>query len=119
MEYMREQYGIKENDFLSFDALRHAAQCIGRVLRGKSDYGLMVLADKRYGRSDKRGKLPKWINQAILESNVNLSADMAVQLGRRFFREMAQPYDAVAHIGGTMLTEEAVQAKPSSTSSMF
>jgi DNA excision repair protein ERCC-2 len=37
---------IRENDFLTFDAMRHAAQCVGRVLRGKTDYGLMVFADK-------------------------------------------------------------------------
>ena len=47
MEYLRDQFQIRENDFLTFDAMRHAAQCIGRVLRGKTDYGIMVLADKR------------------------------------------------------------------------
>ena len=26
--------------------MRHAAQCVGRGLRGKTDYGLMVFADK-------------------------------------------------------------------------
>ncbi|PJF18727.1 ATP-dependent helicase domain-containing protein [Paramicrosporidium saccamoebae] len=109
LEYMREQYGIRENDFLTFDALRHAAQCLGRVLRGKNDYGLMVLADKRFARYDKRAKLPKWLTQAILETNVNLSADMAVQLGVRFFREMAQPFDAKAQVGSTMLSEEDIR----------
>jgi DNA excision repair protein ERCC-2 len=109
LEYMREQYGIRENDFLTFDALRHAAQCLGRVLRGKNDYGLMVLADKRFARHDKRAKLPKWLTQAILETNVNLSADMAAQLGVRFFREMAQPFDAKAQIGSTMLSEEDIR----------
>lgn len=46
LEYMRDKYQIRENDFLSFDAIRQAAQCIGRVIRGKTDYGLMILADK-------------------------------------------------------------------------
>jgi DNA excision repair protein ERCC-2 len=46
LEYLRNQYRIRENDFLTFDAMRHAAQCVGRVLRGKTDYGLMVFADK-------------------------------------------------------------------------
>jgi Helicase C-terminal domain len=32
--------------YLTFDAMRHAAQCVGRVLRGKTDYGLMVFADR-------------------------------------------------------------------------
>jgi DNA excision repair protein ERCC-2 len=46
LEYLRDQFQIRENDFLTFDALRHAAQCVGRVIRGKTDYGLMVFADK-------------------------------------------------------------------------
>ncbi|KAI9292133.1 DNA repair helicase [Neoconidiobolus thromboides FSU 785] len=46
LEYLREEHQIKENDYLSFDAMRHAAQCVGRVLRGKTDYGLMVFVDK-------------------------------------------------------------------------
>jgi DNA excision repair protein ERCC-2 len=37
LEFLRENYRIKEQDFLSFDAMRHAAQCLGRVLRGKDD----------------------------------------------------------------------------------
>ena len=37
---------------------RQAAQCVGRVIRSKADYGLMVFADKRYQRHDKRDKLP-------------------------------------------------------------
>lgn len=36
----------RENDFLTFDAMRHTAQCMGRAIRGKMDYGLMIFADK-------------------------------------------------------------------------
>lgn len=50
LEFMRDHFQIKENDFLSFDAMRHAAQCLGRVLRGKDDYGIMVLADRRFAQ---------------------------------------------------------------------
>lgn len=46
LEYLRDQFQIRENDFLTFDAMRHAAQCVGRVIRGKTDYGLMIFADK-------------------------------------------------------------------------
>jgi Rad3-related DNA helicase len=35
---------------LTFDAMRHAAQCVGRALRGKTDYGIMIFADKRFSR---------------------------------------------------------------------
>lgn len=46
LEFLRDSHRIKENDYLTFDAMRHAAQCVGRVLRGKTDWGLMVFADK-------------------------------------------------------------------------
>jgi DNA excision repair protein ERCC-2 len=46
LEFLRDNHRIKENDYLTFDAMRHAAQCVGRVLRGKTDWGLMVFADK-------------------------------------------------------------------------
>ncbi|TVY19934.1 General transcription and DNA repair factor IIH helicase subunit XPD [Lachnellula arida] len=92
LEFLRETYRIRENDFLSFDAMRHAAQCLGRVLRGKDDYGIMVLADRRFLK--KRSQLPKWINQALLDSEINLSTDMAVGSAKKFLRGMAQPFKA-------------------------
>lgn len=42
LDFLRDQFQIRENDFLTFDALRHAAQCVGRAIRGKTDYGIMV-----------------------------------------------------------------------------
>ncbi|ODQ65593.1 DNA repair helicase [Nadsonia fulvescens var. elongata DSM 6958] len=89
LEFLRENYHIRENDFLSFDAMRHAAQCLGRVLRGKDDYGIMVLADRRFVK--KRNQLPKWINQAILDADTNLSTDMAMAAAKKFLRNLAQP----------------------------
>jgi hypothetical protein len=34
----------------------------GRVIRGKTDYGVMIFADQRYERADKRRKMPQWVN---------------------------------------------------------
>lgn len=76
LEYLRDTFQIKEGDFLTFDALvnlfiflciesffcsktamlitddrlkqRQAAQCVGRVIRSKADYGMMIFADKRF-----------------------------------------------------------------------
>ena len=42
LEYLRETFQIKESDFLAFDAVRQSAQCVGRVIRSKADYGMMV-----------------------------------------------------------------------------
>lgn len=39
-------FQIKESDFLAFDAVRQAAQCVGRVIRSKADYGMMVMPYK-------------------------------------------------------------------------
>lgn len=47
LDYMRMHHQIKDNDYLTFDALRQAAQCVGRVIRSKTDYGLVILADSR------------------------------------------------------------------------
>ena len=59
LEYLRDAYRIRENDFLTFDAMRHAAQCVGRVLRGKTDYGLMVFADKVSWAGSSKAELGK------------------------------------------------------------
>jgi DNA excision repair protein ERCC-2 len=89
LEFLRETYRIKETDFLSFDAMRHAAQCLGRVLRGKDDYGIMVLADRRFQR--KRNQLPRWIADAMTDAETGLSTDMAVGMAKKFLRNIAQP----------------------------
>ena len=91
LEYLREAFQIPERDFLSFDAIRQVAQCMGRVIRSKTDYGLMILADSRYVRHDKRDKLPGWISSRIMDSHMNLSTDMLVRVAREFMFNMAQP----------------------------
>ncbi|WVO18009.1 hypothetical protein L204_105707 [Cryptococcus depauperatus] len=93
LEFLRDNHRIRENDYLTFDAMRHAAQCVGRVLRGKTDWGLMVFADKRFARQDKRAKLPKWINSYITEAHSNLSTDVAISLAKKFIRQISQPFD--------------------------
>lgn len=113
--------------------MRHAAQCVGRAIRGKTDYGLMVFADKvglrasgppswshfltgtgggqpgfqpgvhcapppsqRFARADKRGKLPRWIQEHLTDSNLNLTVDEGVQVAKYFLRQMAQPFHQVS-----------------------
>ncbi|XP_046371417.1 general transcription and DNA repair factor IIH helicase subunit XPD-like [Haliotis rufescens] len=111
LEYLRDQYQIRENDFLTFDAMRHAAQCMGRALRGKTDYGIMVLADKRFARADKRGKLPRWIQEHLNDHFCNLSIDEAIQVSKKFLRMMAQPFSREDQLGLSLLTLEQLQAE--------
>ncbi|GAB2232535.1 hypothetical protein Drorol1_Dr00011574 [Drosera rotundifolia] len=110
MEYLRDTFQIKEGDFLTFDALRQAAQCVGRVIRSKADYGMMIFADKRYSRHDKRSKLPGWILSHLRDAHLNLSTDMAVHIAREFLRKMAQPYDKTGSSGRkTLLSQQDIE----------
>lgn len=111
LEYLRDQFQIRENDFLTFDAMRHAAQCVGRALRGKTDYGIMAFADKRFARADKRGKLPRWIQEHLKDELCNLSVDEAIQVSKRFLRRMAQPFTREDQLGLSLLTVEQVQSE--------
>ncbi|CAG7833873.1 unnamed protein product [Allacma fusca] len=109
LEYLRDNFQIKENDFLTFDAMRHAAQCVGRALRGKTDYGIMIFADKRFSRSDKRNKLPKWIQEHLRDSFCNLSVEEAVQVSKKWLKHMAQPFTREDQLGISLLTLEQLQ----------
>ncbi|XP_078097999.1 general transcription and DNA repair factor IIH helicase subunit XPD-like [Mustelus asterias] len=111
LEYLRDQFQIRENDFLTFDAMRHAAQCVGRVIRGKTDYGLMIFADKRFARADKRGKLPRWIQEHITDSNLNLTVDEAVQISKHFLRHMAQPFQQEDQLGLSLLSLDQLESE--------
>ena len=111
MAFLRDAHQVTERDYLNFDALRQAAQCCGRIIRSKRDYGIIVFADHRYGDADKLGKLPEWIKQ-FLPSRLNLSTDRAVGLMKKFLRELAQPPIALApgQASRTLLTLEDVNA---------
>lgn len=50
---------------------------------------------QRYARADKRGKLPRWIQEHISDGSLNLTLDEAVQLSKHFLRQMAQPFRQV------------------------
>eukprot|EP00871_Galdieria_phlegrea_P000980 jgi/Galph1/1883/GphlegSOOS_G581.1 len=90
LRYLRERFQIMENDFLVFDAMRQAAQCAGRVIRNKYDYGIMVFADRRYSRYDKLTKLPRWILQFLHEHQISIDVDTAVTKIKLFLLEMSQ-----------------------------
>ncbi|KAA0151838.1 hypothetical protein FNF29_04244 [Cafeteria roenbergensis] len=110
LAFMRDHYHIREQDFLTFDALRNSAQCVGRVIRSKRDYGVMVFGDMRYARQDKRTKLPLWVQQAMRPAHLALTPELAASVTARFLREMAQPEDAEAAVGTSLLRLEHVKS---------
>ncbi|KAI0562959.1 DNA helicase [Gracilaria domingensis] len=107
LEYMRSMLNIREGDYLSFDAMRQTAQCAGRVIRNKNDYGVVIFADKRYARADKKNKLPKWILELMPDSQVDLDTQAALSVTRMYVREMAQP-PAEGELETALLTEKQV-----------
>ena len=65
--------------------MRAAAQCIGRIIRSKQDYGLMIFADERYAKEEKWSKLPEWILKCFDPSRYNhLATDAAMVAARRY-----------------------------------
>ncbi len=81
-------------DYISFSF----SQCVGRAIRGKTDYGIMCFADsvrvlecnlscihchasvfQRYSRADKRAKLPQWIQQYMSDTKNDLSVEEVCQ----------------------------------------
>ena len=93
LEFLQATFDIREQDYLTFDALRQVAKCFGRVVRSKTDYGVLVFADNRFHRSDKRAKLPGWVTQFLGESQLDLTTDSAVAQIKSFLRQTGQPVD--------------------------
>jgi len=110
MEYLKEHYQIREAEFLNFDAMRQASQCLGRVIRSKQDYGVMIFADQRYARQDKRNKIPDWIRNFMEPGHTMLASDVAVSAARSFLLKMSQPFEEkIGSAGASLLTPEALQ----------
>ncbi|XP_026192298.1 general transcription and DNA repair factor IIH helicase subunit XPD [Cyclospora cayetanensis] len=91
LDFLRERYQIQENEFLTFDAMRQAAQCVGRVIRSKRDFAIMIFADARFSRSDKRNKLPPWITRYLDQAHLALNTETAVSVCRSFLKSISQP----------------------------
>ena len=95
LQWLRAARGIAEVDFLSFDAVRQAAQCASRMLQGKSDYGVVAFVDYRFADPQRHACLPQWIRQYLSSQSQHLSTDGAMSLSRQYLREMAQANTAV------------------------
>ena len=93
LEYIQSHFDIREQDYLTFDAMRQVAKCFGRVVRSKTDYGVLIFADNRFHRSDKRSKLPPWMLQFLPEGQQDLTTDSAVAQIKSFLRQTGQPVD--------------------------
>lgn len=111
LRWMREAENINESEWLLFDACRHASQCLGRAIRGKDDYAMLVMADKRFSRSDRLKKMPSWLTSKIEVSMKDMSIDECVREARNHMKVMGIDDDEVRKmgLGVSLLSEEQVK----------
>lgn len=55
---------------------------------------------------DKRGKLPKWIQEHLKDSMTSLSTEESMQISKKWLRVMAQPFKREDQLGVSLLTVE-------------
>lgn len=70
----------------------------------------MIFADKRFSRQDKRTRLPKWIQEHLNESYLNLSTEESMQIAKRWLRQMAQTFTREDQLGVSLLTLSQLEA---------
>ena len=122
MRFLREHKGIPETEYLQFDCMRVASQCVGRAIRNKADYAVLIFADRRYLQPTKFRKLPLWLrNMMVPHSSSSASSSsssarpsdstsvVAQQQVRSFFRRIAAT--PATGIGETMLTLDQLRAR--------
>ncbi len=68
--YYTQKYG-KDGTFIAYTlpAINKSVQSLGRVIRSKSDYGILVLADERYQLPANKRALPSWIPDKTIHCN--------------------------------------------------
>jgi len=57
--------------------MRQCSQCLGRVMRRKTDYGLMILADSRFKKASRYEKLPKWVKKCLVDHHIDITFETA------------------------------------------
>ena len=61
--------GIGGAEWYNLEAFRALNQAIGRVIRHKTDFGAVLLLDKRFGNEGNASKLPTWLDKSVVEPN--------------------------------------------------
>jgi len=77
----------------------------GQVLLGLLYYDIPI---QRFSRQDKRGKLPKWIQELLDPHRQNLSVEEAIIAAKRWFPLMAQPLTKEDQLGVSLLSKEMI-----------
>ena len=69
---------------------------------------VVILADKRFNKHDKRAKFPPWITSFMKDNtSLDLSTDLAIEQVKVFLKVMGQPIDD-DELKTILLTEEQI-----------
>lgn len=91
-DFLESQYHISKDEYLRFDVIRLASRCLSKILSSKSDYSLVLFADKRYQDESFMVNIPNWLRQNISKNQVDRSVDDAIEQAKAFFLKMSQPF---------------------------
>jgi DNA excision repair protein ERCC-2 len=53
---------------------------------------MMIFADRRYARADKKNQLPLWIESHLEPGADNVSIDQALSIASKFYKDMGQDF---------------------------
>jgi DNA excision repair protein ERCC-2 len=101
IKYLKEKIdkeSVKESDLVIYDSIRQSVQLITSVFKSKDDYGVLVLADRRYGE-DKLDRLPKWLQDILKsgdkKSKIGITSDRVLIKATAFFKQIGEVMDRV------------------------
>jgi len=105
--------GIGGAEWYNLEAFRALNQAIGRVIRHKTDFGAVLLLDKRFGNEGNANKLPSWLDKSVVETNFRKGmARLAQFYHHNKYSNIAKPQAIVQK------PIESIQKKPISTANM-
>jgi len=94
VKYLRDKLNsesVQEHDLVILDGLRLVAQCIGGMFRSREDYGMIILADRRYLNVDKLDKLPGVFRKALdRRGQGGISSDQVLGRTIKFFKRVEE-----------------------------
>ncbi|KAF3928382.1 hypothetical protein ABW21_db0208315 [Orbilia brochopaga] len=76
---MRQAAKAAAQEYYENACMRAVNQSIGRAIRHRNDYAVILLLDKRFGRESIWNKLPKWIR----DGTTSIAASTSGALGKR------------------------------------
>jgi DNA excision repair protein ERCC-2 len=84
-KYMDSKFQFPTDKFIKWNSLRSALSCLSTILSSKSDYGVILLVDRRYDEAEiKDEMLPLWIRGFLTQATMGQGVEEAKEQTRKF-----------------------------------